>query len=99
MGCNAAELLVYHCCIRQELSETEMMRMAKNHWAGGGTLSKVILFSSGEVVLKKFVLMHIDHLLHGFEDFFDFFWHAFQMFVLAHQTYLPFRCFPATTPG
>jgi len=96
---NAADLAVYHCCIREKLEEDKLIRMAS--WQLGGSVNSVssLIFQNKSYAVKEFVTTHIDLMLVGLVDFFDFMWHITELFTLSRQHALKFRIFPRNFKG
>jgi hypothetical protein len=92
---NAADMAVYHLCVRPRLTEEQMRRKAS--WQLGGSADG-ILFDSKGFFLRVWLTMHLDLMAAGLVDFFDFVWHAIEIFCLGTQTALPFRILPRDRP-
>lgn len=93
-ACNSADLAIYHCCVRKKMTEKAMQLKASRQFCGGVNSLSGFLFQSKSFGLRKWVLMHLDLMLAGLVDFFDFLWHALQVFCLSEQDALKFRILP-----
>ena len=72
-------------------------RVTKASWQLGGDLDG-ILFTSKSFYLRVWLTLHLDLMAAGLLDFFDFVWHAVEIFCLGTQTALPFRVLPHGRP-
>lgn len=93
-ACNSADLAIYHCCVRKKMTEKAMQLKASRQFCGGVNSLSGFPFQSKSFGLRKWVLMHLDLMLAGLVDFFDFLWHALQVFCLSEQDALKFRILP-----
>eukprot|EP00928_Gymnodinium_smaydae_P059627 TRINITY_DN4301_c1_g1_i1.p1 TRINITY_DN4301_c1_g1~~TRINITY_DN4301_c1_g1_i1.p1 ORF type:complete len:562 (+),score=95.74 TRINITY_DN4301_c1_g1_i1:104-1789(+) len=91
---NSGDLAIYHNCVRSKLSEEDMLKRAQSQLAGDTNSTSGWLFQSDTMALRKWLLMHIDLMMAGFVDFFDFLYHALQVFCFSHQDALKFRILP-----
>ena len=74
----------------------EQMRR-KASWQLGGDLDG-ILFTSKSFYLRVWLTLHLDLMAAGLLDFFDFVWHAVEIFCLNTQTALPLHILPRDRP-
>ena len=87
---NAADMAVYHLCVRRPLTEKEMQYSAM--WKLGSTNGvSGLLFQSETNGVKAFLLMHLDLLIRGNVNVADFLVHVFEVFCLSKQTALKMR--------
>ena len=63
-----------------------------------GPVCPVPLTVRGRFFLRVWLTMHLDLMAAGLVDFFDFVWHAIEIFCLGTQTALPFRILPRDRP-
>eukprot|EP00553_Chaetoceros_curvisetus_P009847 CAMPEP_0204613776 /NCGR_PEP_ID=MMETSP0717-20131115/1691_1 /ASSEMBLY_ACC=CAM_ASM_000666 /TAXON_ID=230516 /ORGANISM="Chaetoceros curvisetus" /LENGTH=598 /DNA_ID=CAMNT_0051626309 /DNA_START=294 /DNA_END=2090 /DNA_ORIENTATION=- len=88
---NAADMAVYHLCIRRLLTEKEMQYSAKMWQLGKTNGVTGFLFQSHTSAIKLFVLTHLDLMFRGNVNVADFLVHVFQVFCLSKQTALKIR--------
>jgi len=87
---NAADMAVYHLCVRRPLTEQEMQYSAM--WQLGTTNGvSGFLFQSQTNAVKTFLLMHLDLLFRGNVNVADFLVHVLEVFCLSRQTALKMR--------
>jgi len=89
---NSADMIIYHLCVRKSLTEQQMVTMAS--WQLGDCSANVDPLFQKENTVKAFVIRHINLMLSGLVDVFDFLWHAVELFCLARQTTLRFDILP-----
>ncbi|HEY8589051.1 MAG TPA: NAD(P)/FAD-dependent oxidoreductase [Naasia sp.] len=90
---NAADLAVYHLCVRRELSERQMRRSARRQLSRNSILSSFI-WAQDACWLQQWVRFHIDLVLQGITPVDSFLKHAIEVFVLAKETPLDFNILP-----
>ena len=91
---NSADMIVYHLCVREKLSETAMQKMTAKQLGGGVDADSGWLFQSKSCAVRVWLTMHLDLMMSGLVDFFDFLWHGFEVFGLGQQSYLRFDILP-----
>ncbi|WP_207453317.1 SidA/IucD/PvdA family monooxygenase [Herbiconiux sp. SYSU D00978] len=92
---NAADLAVYHLCVRGERSEREMQRAADRQLSSNSIVHSFI-WARGACWLQQWVYFHIDLMLQGITPIDAFLKHAVEVFVLARETPLAFNLLPPT---
>ena len=90
-GVNSADMIVYHLCVRKTLTEDQMETMVSRQLGNSNTTN--FLFQR-EGAVKAWMLMHVNLLLAGLIDVFDFLWHAIEIFCLANLSALKFDVLP-----
>ena len=91
---NSADMAIYHLCVRKKLSEAEMARKAARQLGRSPNAISGWLFQSYSFALRIWLIMHLDLIAAGLLDFFDFMWHAIQVFILSEQDPLKLRILP-----
>ena len=91
---NSADMAIYHLCVRKKLSEAEMARKAARQLGRSPNAISGWLFQSYSFALRIGLVMHLDLIAAGLLDFFDFMWHAIQVFTLSEQDPLKLRILP-----
>ena len=91
---NSADMAVYHLCVRKTMTEEEMTAKAAKQLGGSVNSHSGLLFQSQSYALRTWLVMHLDLLFAGLVNFFDFVWHAVQIFCFSHQTALKFHILP-----
>ena len=92
-GVNSADMIVYHLCVRKTLTEAQMGTMVSRQFGNSNTTD--FLFQR-EGAVKAWMLMHVNLILAGLVDIFDFMWHAIEIFGLANLSALKFDVLPKT---
>jgi len=87
---NAADMAVYHLCVRRPLTEHEMQYSAMRKLGSTNGVSG-FLFQSEMNGVKSFLLLHLDLLIKGNVNVADFLVHVFEVFCLSKQTALKMR--------
>ena len=87
---NAADMAVYHLCVRRRMSETEMERSSWWQLASTDSVSG-LLFQSKTSAIKNFLKIHLDLVIGGKVNVLDFLLHAVQIFCLGKQEALKVR--------
>lgn len=90
---NAAELAVYHLCVRSRRTEEQMRRAARRQLSDNSLLRSFI-WAKGTCWLQQWVRFHIDLLLQGITPLEAFLKHALEVFVLGRETPLEFALLP-----
>ena len=91
---NSADLAIYHCCVRQKMTEKAMQLKASRQFCRGVNSVSGWLFQSSTFALQKWLLMHLDLMFAGLVDVSDFLWHSLEVFCLKEQHALRFRILP-----
>ena len=91
---NSADMAIYHLCVRKKLSEAEMARKAARQLGRSPNAISGWLFQRYSFALRIWLIMHLDLIAAGLLDFFDFMWHAIQVFILSKQDPLKLRILP-----
>jgi len=90
---NAADLTLYHLCVRKELSQEYMQKQAKRLMSKNSLIHSFIWAPSTNW-LQQWVYFHIDLMLCGLTPLSSFLKHALEVFVLSKETPLQFKILP-----
>ena len=90
---NAADLAVYHLCVRKQRTERQMQRAARRQISDNSILRSFI-WARDACWLQQWARFHVDLLLQGITPLESFLKHALEIFVLAKETPLRFNLLP-----
>jgi hypothetical protein len=90
---NAADLAVYHLCVRGPRTEHQMQRAADRQTSENSILRSFI-WARDACWLQQWARFHVDLLLQGITPLDAFLKHALEIFVLAKETPLRFDLLP-----
>lgn len=92
-GTNAADLTVYHLCVRKEPSQERMERSARRQISANSIIHSFI-WAHNSCWLQQWAFFHIDLMRQGITPVESFFRHALEVFVLGRETPLAFNILP-----
>lgn len=90
---NAADMTVFHHCVRSPLTEHEMKLMSSKQSRSANANSD-FLFNSKSSFINTFVSLHIDLILRGHVNVLDFLRHVYEIFCCAKQNALRMNNLP-----
>lgn len=88
---NAADMTLYHLCIRRSLSDSEIQRSVSWQFGSTNAVKSLIFTSEGTSMVKAFVIMHFDLMIRGNVNVLDFLTHVVEVFCLSKQSPLKMR--------
>lgn len=97
-GTNAADMVVYHLCVRRAMTEQQMQTDA-NWNLGKSSASCALLFDSRFTLLREWMYMYVDLMLRGILALEDFLYHGLSLFCFKYQPPLRFNVFPSGAEG